>query len=107
MHKPLGRRRFLTGLATAIAVPPVLTACSALGGSSEAAAPEGAPTGDVEKPALNVGVLPIVGAAPTTLGVRDGLFQQALLAYTAGGESILDALTTQVRTVMPLFREVS
>src|SRR5689334_5646324 len=82
MHKPLGRRRFLTGLATAIAVPPVLTACSALGGSSEAAAPEGAPAGDVEKPALNVGVLPIVGAAPTTLGVRDGLFQQAGLTVT-------------------------
>ncbi len=82
MQKPMGRRRFLTGLAAVAAAPSALTACSALGGSSEPAAPEGAPTGDLEKPALNVGVLPIVGAAPVTLGVRDGLFQQAGLTIT-------------------------
>jgi NitT/TauT family transport system substrate-binding protein len=82
MSKPLGRRRFLTGLAAAIAAPSAVTGCSALGGSS--AAPEGdsAPAGNLEKPTLNVGVLPIVGAAPVTLGVRDGLFQQAGLTVT-------------------------
>jgi TetR/AcrR family transcriptional regulator, transcriptional repressor of bet genes len=35
-------------------------------------------------------------------GMLDGLFQQALLAFTAHGESILDGLSTQVRAVMPL-----
>ncbi|WP_433302105.1 TetR/AcrR family transcriptional regulator [Actinoplanes sp. CA-030573] len=35
-------------------------------------------------------------------GMLDGLFQQALLAYTAGGEPVLDGLTTQVRAVLPL-----
>ena len=35
-------------------------------------------------------------------GMLDGLFQQALLAFTAHGESILDGLTDQVRAVMPL-----
>jgi TetR/AcrR family transcriptional repressor of bet genes len=35
-------------------------------------------------------------------GMLDGLFQQALLAYTAGGEPVLAGLATQVRAVMPL-----
>ena len=35
-------------------------------------------------------------------GMLDGLFQQALLAYTANGDAVLDGLTAQVRVVMPL-----
>jgi TetR/AcrR family transcriptional repressor of bet genes len=35
-------------------------------------------------------------------GMLDGLFQQALLAYTAGGEPVLAGLATEVRTVLPL-----
>jgi TetR/AcrR family transcriptional regulator, transcriptional repressor of bet genes len=35
-------------------------------------------------------------------GMLDGLFQQALLAWTSGGEPVLDALATQVRAVLPL-----
>ena len=35
-------------------------------------------------------------------GMLDGLFQQALLAYTKSGASVLDGLATQVRTVLPL-----
>jgi TetR/AcrR family transcriptional regulator, transcriptional repressor of bet genes len=35
-------------------------------------------------------------------GMLDGLFQQALLAYTTGGEPVLDGLTTGVRAVLPL-----
>lgn len=35
-------------------------------------------------------------------GMLDGLFQQALLAYTTGGEPVLDSLATQVRAVLPL-----
>jgi AcrR family transcriptional regulator len=35
-------------------------------------------------------------------GMLDGLFQQALLAYTKHGDQVLDGLATQVRTVLPL-----
>ena len=35
-------------------------------------------------------------------GVLDGLFQQALLAFVSGHAEVLDALASQVRTVMPL-----
>jgi len=35
-------------------------------------------------------------------GMLDGLFQQALLAYTASGDPVLEGLATQVRTVLPL-----
>ena len=34
-------------------------------------------------------------------GLLDGLFQQALLAYLSGPETVLDGLVTQVRAVMP------
>jgi AcrR family transcriptional regulator len=40
--------------------------------------------------------------SPAAYGMLDGLFQQALLAYTAGGEPVLDGLATQVRAVLPL-----
>jgi AcrR family transcriptional regulator len=39
---------------------------------------------------------------PVAYGVLDGLFQQALLAYVSGRVEVLDALTGQVRSVMPL-----
>ena len=35
-------------------------------------------------------------------GMLDGLFQQALLAYTAAGDAALEGLATQIRTVLPL-----
>jgi AcrR family transcriptional regulator len=35
-------------------------------------------------------------------GMLDGLFQQALLAYTADGDRVLEGLADQVRTVLPL-----
>jgi TetR/AcrR family transcriptional regulator, transcriptional repressor of bet genes len=35
-------------------------------------------------------------------GMLDGLFQQALLAYTTNGEAVLDGLAGQVRAIMPL-----
>ena len=35
-------------------------------------------------------------------GMLDGLFQQALLAYTAGGEPVLSGLAAEVRVVLPL-----
>ena len=35
-------------------------------------------------------------------GMLDGLFQQALLAYTAHGDEVLDGLATEVRAVLPL-----
>ncbi len=37
-----------------------------------------------------------------TYAMLDGLFQQALLAYTSGGEPVLDALAAQVRVVLPV-----
>lgn len=40
--------------------------------------------------------------APTAYAMLDGLFQQALLAYTTAGEPVLDGLAAQVRIVMPL-----
>jgi TetR/AcrR family transcriptional regulator, transcriptional repressor of bet genes len=40
--------------------------------------------------------------SPAAYGMLDGLFQQALLAWTITGEPVLDALTTQVRSVLPL-----
>jgi len=39
---------------------------------------------------------------PAAYGMLDGLFQQALLAYTANGDRVLDGLAAQVRTVLPL-----
>ena len=47
------------------------------------------------------------GGTPTVnpaaaYGMLDGLFQQALLAYTADGEEILDGLTAHVGVVLPL-----
>lgn len=85
MQRPLDRRQFLAVLAAA-AAPAALVGCSALGGST-ATAPEpgggGAEgTSPIEQPDLVVGVLPIVGAAPLTLGVNEGLFQQAGLTLT-------------------------
>lgn len=41
-------------------------------------------------------------SAAAAYGMLDGVFQQALLAYTAEGEPVLDGLTAQVRTVLPL-----
>jgi TetR/AcrR family transcriptional regulator, transcriptional repressor of bet genes len=40
--------------------------------------------------------------SPAAYGMLDGLFQQALLAHTAGGEPVLDTLSTQVGAVLPL-----
>ena len=40
--------------------------------------------------------------APTAYAMLDGLFQQALLAYSTAGEPVLDGLATQVRIVLPL-----
>jgi NitT/TauT family transport system substrate-binding protein len=79
VQKPLNRRRFLAALATIGVVPPVLAGCSALGGGS--AAPPAAGDGP-ESAELKVGVLPIVGAAPLTLGVKEGLFGGAGLTVT-------------------------
>lgn len=62
-----------------VAVPPVLTGCGALGGSQENS--QGG-SGGGEKTDLRVGVLPIVGAVPLTLGVNDGLFSRAGLTVT-------------------------
>ena len=45
---------------------------------------------------------PAVLEPSVAYGVLDGLFQQALLAYVSGRTGVLDALTTQVRAVMPL-----
>ncbi|WP_307873192.1 TetR/AcrR family transcriptional regulator [Paractinoplanes ovalisporus] len=55
----------------------------------------------VDRYATLAGRPPSVGA-PAAYGMLDGLFQQALLAYTAGGEPVLDGLATQVRVVLPL-----
>jgi len=45
---------------------------------------------------------PAVLEPSVAYGVLDGLFQQALLAYVSGRTGVLDALTAQVRAVMPL-----
>jgi TetR/AcrR family transcriptional repressor of bet genes len=39
---------------------------------------------------------------PAAYAMLDGLFQQALLAFTAAGEPVLGGLATQVRAVLPL-----
>jgi NitT/TauT family transport system substrate-binding protein len=62
----LDRRRFLAALA-AISAPPLLAACGS--------------NGSEDPTTLRVGVLPIVGAAPLTLAVEQGLF-------TAGGLTV-------------------
>jgi NitT/TauT family transport system substrate-binding protein len=62
----LGRRRFLAAMAV-LSAPPLLAACGA-----EAANPT----------TLRVGVLPIVGAAPLTLAVEQGLFAAGGLTVT-------------------------
>ncbi|GIM88951.1 TetR/AcrR family transcriptional regulator [Paractinoplanes toevensis] len=55
----------------------------------------------VERYAALTGRPPSV-ASPTAYAMLDGLFQQALLAFTAGGEPVLDGLATEVRAVLPL-----
>ncbi len=80
MSRPLARRQFLLTLAAA--APAALVGCSALGGSTATPAPTEGNPGGVESPDLVVGVLPIVGAAPLTLGVNEGLFQGAGLTLT-------------------------
>ncbi|MEU4240906.1 TetR/AcrR family transcriptional regulator [Actinoplanes sp. NPDC026619] len=40
--------------------------------------------------------------SPAAYGMLDGLFQQALLAFTAGGEAVLAGLSGQIRAVLPL-----
>ena len=51
---------------------------------------------------------PVAMTPAAAYGVLDGLFQQALLAYTAGGEPVLDGLAAQVRAILPLmFRQPS
>jgi NitT/TauT family transport system substrate-binding protein len=62
----LGRRQFLMAMAV-LSAPPLLAACA-----SEAASPT----------TLRVGVLPIVGAAPLTLAVEQGLFAAGGLTVT-------------------------
>jgi NitT/TauT family transport system substrate-binding protein len=71
----LGRRRFLAAVAALPALPalPALAACT--GGSDDADAAGGVST-------LRVGVLPIVGAAPLTLAVEQGLFAAGGLTVT-------------------------
>lgn len=67
----LDRRRFLAAL-TVLSAPPLLAACAP--GADDGANGAGVTT-------LRVGVLPIVGAAPLTLAVEQGLF-------TAGGLTV-------------------
>lgn len=55
----------------------------------------------VDRYATLTGAPPSVPAS-TAYAMLDGLFQQALLAYTAAGEAVLDGLATQVRIVLPL-----
>lgn len=67
---PLDRRRFLAALTASALAPGVLAGCSSLDASRGGA-------GGVEVGTLRVGVLPIVGAAPLTLGVDRGSFTRA------------------------------
>ncbi|GIF26311.1 AcrR family transcriptional regulator [Actinoplanes tereljensis] len=55
----------------------------------------------VDRYAALTGCPPSVTAS-SAYAMLDGLFQQALLAFTAGGEPVLDGLATQVRAVLPL-----
>ncbi|MCM4079242.1 TetR/AcrR family transcriptional regulator [Paractinoplanes hotanensis] len=55
----------------------------------------------VDRYATLTGAPPSVPAS-TAYAMLDGLFQQALLAYTAAGETVLDGLAAQVRIVLPL-----
>ena len=55
----------------------------------------------VDRYATLTGAPPSVPAS-TAYAMLDGLFQQALLAYTAAGETVLDGLAAQVRLVLPL-----
>ena len=55
----------------------------------------------IDRYATLSGGTPLV-SSPAAYGMLDGLFQQALLAYTATGEAVLDGLATQVRAVLPL-----
>lgn len=77
MSRSLDRRRFLAALGGAVALPPVLAACGALDPSASRQE-QGAP----ETTTLRAGVLPIVGAAPLSLGVQNGGFQRAGLTVT-------------------------
>ncbi len=45
---------------------------------------------------------PVLAGPAAAYGMLDGLFQQALLAYAAGGEAVLSTLTAQVHDLMPL-----
>jgi NitT/TauT family transport system substrate-binding protein len=64
----LDRRRFLAVLA-ALAAPPLVAGCGSAGRATDTSR-------------LRVGVLPIVGAAPLTLAVEEGLFTGAGLTVT-------------------------
>jgi TetR/AcrR family transcriptional repressor of bet genes len=55
----------------------------------------------VDRYATLAGRPPSVNPA-AAYGMLDGLFQQALLAFTAAGEPVLDGLSAQVRAIMPL-----
>jgi TetR/AcrR family transcriptional repressor of bet genes len=55
----------------------------------------------VDRYATLTGGAPLV-SSPAAYAMLDGLFQKALLAYTADGAPVLDGLATQVRTVLPL-----
>ena len=55
----------------------------------------------IDRYATLAGAKPSV-TPPAAYGMLDGLFQQALLAYTKSGASVLDGLAAQVRTVLPL-----
>ncbi len=55
----------------------------------------------IDRYATLAGGRPSVSPA-AAYGMLDGLFQRALLAYTAHGERVLDGLADEVRTVLPL-----
>jgi TetR/AcrR family transcriptional repressor of bet genes len=55
----------------------------------------------IDRYATLAGAQPSV-TPPAAYGMLDGLFQQALLAYTKDGAEVLEGLATQVRTVLPL-----
>ena len=45
---------------------------------------------------------PIAATPPLVYGLLDGLFQQALLGYTAGRDDALTQLQDEVRAALPL-----
>ncbi|MBP2330685.1 NitT/TauT family transport system substrate-binding protein [Kibdelosporangium banguiense] len=60
---------------TALALVLAASGCSAIGGGSEPTS-SGTPGGPVEKPAIKVGVLPVVDMAPFFVAVDSGYFKQ-------------------------------